>query len=480
MANPTVLGVGIGGLMESALCEALYLAGADSERIREVARHLEGHPTDPRYASHSIAARALAIHATSSCTGRCTAFANELLEAVGNGGAGTRLMAEVKIGALHLVHGRRRQRGAAWRGAEEALRTGLALRLRPWLRLYAIHGETALSESGGASILCQLAEADPDGWRHTLVRAVSAAVGPDRVLLLATLAKVADKDTIRAMRQVSGKDVTEARRSLQNSTAARLYLRTFGGVSLHRGDWTGPALPIEKRRVRMLLAVLAARSQSTLTRDLAIDIMWPEAERDAGINNLNQTVFQLRRYIDPDYRGGDSPEYVVSSSEQISLNRLLVRTDLDEIRRLPQRLLGADWAQRNAAAIRVVELVRGEFLADLRYEEWAALQQLAVHSEVRTRLLPIATQLDAFDLDASLLAASALIGLDPYDEAAVLALAECLTRSGRRVAARDLVVEFAARIQIEMDEGPSTAVTTAAERLGGLDRINRGLTVARN
>jgi DNA-binding SARP family transcriptional activator len=200
---------------------------------------------------------------------------------------------------------------------------------------------------------------------------------------------------------------------------------------------------------------------------MTIDILWPAADADAAINNLNQTVFQLRRYIDPAYKGGESPEYVISTSEQVALNPALVHTDLDEIRRLPSRGNAADWGQRNVAARRAIALVRGEFLADLRYEEWTAVQQISVHNEVRDRLLPIAmSPATAYEVDVSVKAAAALIALDPYDEAAVLALADGLSRSGRRVAARDLIIDYARRFRAELDEPISPELALAAKEFG--------------
>ena len=136
----------------------------------------------------------------------------------------------------------------------------------------------------------------------------------------------------------------------------------------------------------MLLALLAARAHADLSRDVCVETLWPAADADAGVNNLNQTVFQLRRFIDPAYRGGDSPEYITSTSDQVSLNPELIHTDLAEIRRLHLRLEGADWTHRQLAARRTVGLVRGEFLADLAFEEWSYSNQVRIHGEVRDTL----------------------------------------------------------------------------------------------
>jgi DNA-binding SARP family transcriptional activator len=459
------------------MIEATYLAGKSPEAIGSVLHGFLSRPVDARYLAETAAAKAIAMHVTTACRGLCLSGLTDLERADESGAEGTTLVGRVQFGLLELAHPRPANVRRAWGAAHRALQAGLAPKLRWWLRAYAPHVRSAIRMHDGARLIAQLAATDPEGWRGALVETLRYASGSDRELILGAIPRHANRETIEAMKEIEGRDIAETRRQLQHAQAARLFLRTFGGVSLHRGDWAGPALPIEKKRVRMLLAVLAARAHTTLTRDMALDILWPNTDADGAINNLNQTVFQLRRYIDPTYRGGESPEYVISTSDQVGLNPDLVHTDLEEIRRLSAKTASVDWGQRQLAARRAINLVRGEFLADLRYEEWTSVQQMAVHNEVRDQLLPIAlTPSTAYDLEVSVLAASALIALDPYDEAAVLALAECLSRSGRRVAARDLVVDYAKRVQVELDDEPSPEVVQAAQGFGARGQIKPDLT----
>jgi DNA-binding SARP family transcriptional activator len=193
--------------------------------------------------------------------------------------------------------------------------------------------------------------------------------------------------------------------------------------------------------------------------------MWPDADADSAVNSLNQTVFQLRRYLDPTYRAGESPEYVISTSDQVSLNPDLVHTDLAELRRLPQRVMGGDWHHRNAVVGRALDLVAGEFVGDVKYEEWATRLQLSVHNEVRRYLLPIAqSSPDTYMPDTLIRTAEAILRLDPFDEAAVLALADALAASGRRVMARTLVVDYIRRVRSEMDDEPSSSFVNASSQ----------------
>lgn len=303
-----------------------------------------------------------------------------------------------------------------------------------------------------------------NGWKRTHTNPRSP--GNDRAILLEAIARTANRETLHALEQVPGGDVSALRRQLRFFQAPRLFLRTLGRVQLHRSSWDGPVIAIEKRRARMLLAVLAAHLGTTLSRDAAVDILWPEADPVSAVNSLNQTVFQLRRYIDPAYRGGESPEYIVSTAEHVGLNSDLVITDLVEIRRLPARLSSADWDQRQAVARRAAALVQGEFLADFRYEDWVGRQQLVVHEEIRQHLLAIAGSAGThFEVGAAAQAATALLALDPLDEGAILALADCYSQSGRKAAAQRVLVDFVKRLNSELELPPSPEFGSAVARL---------------
>ena len=464
-AEPGVVDV-LHNVVHARLVEALYLAGADARLIADAGDALSQRPVDPRYEAEEAPARSIATHVRGSCDEMCLKALETLDEADRRGAHGVALAGRLKVGALALDHGGASNQRRAWQALENVLADGMG-GLKWWIRRYADHLGGLVKRRGGVQLLCMAADADPEGWRSALADGIDLVSVSDRRRLLASVYKHANRETLTALKAMDGVDVADVRRRLMHQQATRLYLRTFGGVELRRGGWSGRELRIEKRRIRSLLAVLAAHAHSNLTRDMAVDLLWPEADADSAVNNLNQTVFQLRRHIDPQYRGGESPEYIISTSDQVALNPDLVVTDLAELRRLPARLTISDWSQRQTAARRAIDLVRGEFLADLRYETWAGTQQMVVHNEVREHLLPIAlAPVSAYDLEISTQAAAALLALDPFDENATLALAECFAQGGRRVAARDLVVAFVKRLQEELDEAPSPELVARARLFG--------------
>lgn len=466
-ASPTILG-GANAPLFARLIECLFLDNQPIDEVLTARASIDsGPPVDLRYSAEIAPAQSVADHVESACNGRCLDRLSEVAHAQSIGARLIALTGQVKIGALALEHRSIRAKRDAWRALAEAHSARYLEPIRSWVRRYASHAGLALDMGfEGAELVAELLAWDPEGWRGAVLKLLPTTVGQPRATLLRAVVQHANRETVTALRDVDGPDAVHARRHLQQSYASRIYLRTFGGISLRRGGWQGPVINIEKRRVRALLAVLGAHAHTTLTRDMAIDILWPEADGDSAVNNLNQTVFQLRRYLDPAYRQGESPEYIISSAEQVALAAGLVHTDLQEIRRLADRMTTANWQQRQDAAAKAIALVKGEFLADLRYETWASRLQVAVHNEVRSRLLPIALQSHAaFDIQTAMDAATALVALDPYDEAANLALAECLSRSGRRRAARELLVRYVDQLRDEFNENPSDNVSDATSRL---------------
>jgi DNA-binding SARP family transcriptional activator len=376
----------------------------------------------------------------------------------------------VKLGVLALQHKGAPARHLAMKAIARARDAGIHRYLRWWLRQYRPHADWIAQQTGGVEALVSFADAEPDAWHDALLQTLDSVAGAARQLVLEFLERNGTAETAGRLRRTDRPDIADLRRVLIARHATHLYIRSFGAIVIHRGSWSGEAVSIEKRRMRALLALLIANYRSTLTREMALDLLWPESDPSSAINSLNQAVFQLRRVLDPGFRDGDSPQYVLSSVDAVQLNPALTVTDLDEFRRLAAEI-GTDPDDQRADHSRtLVEMIRGEFLADLRYDDWAVRMRTAVHSEVRQVLMPFARQDGGANVDIGIRAACALLELDPYDEEAQLALASRLDASGRRAAARKAVLRFAKKLKDDLDESPSAEM---AEALAGWVRATK-------
>jgi DNA-binding SARP family transcriptional activator len=206
-----------------------------------------------------------------------------------------------------------------------------------------------------------------------------------------------------------------------------------------------------------LLGYLLARIDNPPSRDQVIDALWPNAEPEDGVNSLNQSVYQLRRVIDPRYRDGESPQYLIATTDTVALDSALVTTDLQHFRALARAFENGVPGDARAIGNELVDIVAGEFLAELIYEDWAASVRMTVHAEARRVLIRLTDEpfLASYP-DLGLRAAARLADMDPYDEQAHLAMARCLQFMGRREAARRVIRRFLARLRDDLGESPET------------------------
>ena len=461
----------LGGLEEPALglliC-AYYLGGASEDDLDLASVKLRRLDRDPRLSASTSAALALASHARNSCTGECDTALEQLKSWEERGARFMAACGLVQLTPLLMEHDSTDAGAHASRALAGAERFGAIPYLRWWLRRFAPYAEQLVA-SGHVSQLLRIAAGDMSFWMPVLVEVLPTLDGSERAEALALVRSHGNAETAGLLRECPGDDVAQVRSEILRSAAARLYIRAFGPLSVHRGDWDGPEITIDKKRLRLLLGLLVANRHRTLTREMAMEILWPDHDPAGGVNNLNQAVFQLRRHLNSGSKDPDRPQYVVSSGESLAFDPELVVSDLDEVRRLSSLLQGATSAkERRRAAVAMLSLIRGEFLADLRYEDWAAGIQMSVAAEVREPLLEIAVA-STPDIPAhvSLRAAEVLTEFDPFDESAHVAMARKLHEVGRRAAARRLISEFATAVEEELQVPASQDVHRALTELGG-------------
>jgi ATP/maltotriose-dependent transcriptional regulator MalT/DNA-binding SARP family transcriptional activator len=454
LADPAALGA-TAEIGSALLIESLYLGAADTLEIRDALANLTAGPSDPRQAPITAPARAIATHVSTECRGQCLDEVQVLEEWDRRGASLLTTIGLVKLGSLALEHEGKRSRQISRMAIARTRAAGVHRYLRCWLRRYVSHSAWIAQQTGGVDAMVSWAEADPDGWRGTLAALLDSLTGESRGAVVAFLASHGTVETIAGLRLIQGPDISDLRRALIRKHAPSLYIRSLGAIVVHHGSWLGETTGIEKRRMRALLALLVANYRSTLTREMALDILWPESDPSSAVNSLNQAVFQLRRVLEPSFRDGESPQYVLSTVDALQLNPAHTVTDLDQFRRIALELRhGTDGEAERITSL--VDMVRGEFLAELRYEDWAIRLRTSVHAEIRSVLLPIAMGRENASADTAVRAACALLELDPYDEEAQLAMARQLDASGRRAAARTAVLRFAKRLKDDLDEGPST------------------------
>jgi DNA-binding SARP family transcriptional activator/tetratricopeptide (TPR) repeat protein len=166
-------------------------------------------------------------------------------------------------------------------------------------------------------------------------------------------------------------------KALARRVSPRLQLEDLGRVTVRVGDRV-ISLSRARRKCASLLMFLATRPNLTATRELVLDELWPDSEPQTAANSLNQTLYFLRRELDPWYEDDMSVEYVLYQGELIWLDPDLVTIGsvgfLEAIRQQQGAAFDRD------RAMELIEAYVGPFAPEFEYEEWAMAWRTKVHA----------------------------------------------------------------------------------------------------
>ncbi|RDI22175.1 hypothetical protein [Lentzea flaviverrucosa] len=127
-------------------------------------------------------------------------------------------------------------------------------------------------------------------------------------------------------------------------------IEVIGPMRVTRNGVATDAPELRRARVRQLLGLLVLRT--VLSREQAMDLLWPELDPASAARNLRVTTTHLRRLLEPGRAGGEASYFLRSDSETIRL----VRSD---------QLTVDLWAFQELSPGEAVALWRGEPLTDL-------------------------------------------------------------------------------------------------------------------
>ncbi len=181
-----------------------------------------------------------------------------------------------------------------------------------------------------------------------------------------------------------------------------------------------------------------------------IEALWTELDPDAALNSVHQTIYVLRRVVEPNYRAGVSPEYLHFDSDMVWLDQELVDSRSWQCMRL---LSGRDWP-----AERVNELVaayRGRFAADFTYEEWAAPFRDRLHALYLGAVEPaVAGKTSAGDVRWRLWVGQQALQVDPEADTIEAHVISLYRSTSATAAAREQYAHYAAAMRQQLGIEP--------------------------
>jgi len=221
--------------------------------------------------------------------------------------------------------------------------------------------------------------------------------------------------------------------SLAERVSPRLVVNDLGRVSLSIGD-RAVSLATMRRKPASLLMYLVTRPSFTANREQVFDELWPDNDPASASNSLNQSLYFLRRELDPWFEDDLTVDYVAVQGELVWLNSRLVRAKSVDFFGAAQAGLrsGLDLA----AISDVLLAYEGRFAPEFEYEEWA----MSWRSRLHTAFLELSSRAVARAIDAGELAlardvAVHALGIDSDNPELERTLVWLLWQLGARAAA---------------------------------------------
>jgi ATP/maltotriose-dependent transcriptional regulator MalT/DNA-binding SARP family transcriptional activator len=297
-----------------------------------------------------------------------------------------------------------------------------------------------------------LFEARPEAWRPHWRHRLGDELPDVRLANARLLDRYGEWEDVRRVRQIAKHPST--RRSggrlgvdLARRTAPRIFVHDLGRTVLEVGDRTIEASGM-RRKVGALVAYLLTRPGYAATREQALEALWPDAPLEVGTNSLHQTIYFLRRELEPDYSEDASPRYVRLEGELVWLDPALV----DSASRQFAALTRSD---SPSAALEAIRLYRGRFSPEFEYEDWAISTRDALHAaylELVERTLRDCSADGRWAVGAEI--ARLALAVDPSAEAIEKNLISLYHHSGSHAAAAEQYAHFVAAQRAEYGVEP--------------------------
>ncbi len=220
-------------------------------------------------------------------------------------------------------------------------------------------------------VVVRAARLNPDRWRTFLRPAVEEDGGNDvgaerAAAILDEIGEIGDIARLRAYARRMRRPPERWGEALARRLAPRVWIEDLGLARICVGDRVIDGRSIRRRALALLLYLLG-QPAGAATPDQIIEALWPDVDPDAALNSVHQTIYVLRRVVDPDYKAGTSPEYLHFDSDMVWLDKDLVDSRSWRCMRL---LSGREWDAEQVNE--VVANYRGRFGADFAYDEWAS------------------------------------------------------------------------------------------------------------
>jgi len=230
-----------------------------------------------------------------------------------------------------------------------------------------------------------------------------------------------------------------------------LRLRTFGGVWIEAAD--GTRVPSPRPQRLALLVIVAAAGRRGVSRNRLLAIFWPDADEDRARHALSQSIYALRRDLDP---------ALVTADNELRLEPNSISSDVQEFR---EAIARRDWPT-------AYERYQGAFAAGFSFEDapeferWLEEERAALARDAEAAFQTLARDAAAAgDLHRAAEIWQQLTALEPVSARFASSYMNALVALGDRAGALAHAKQYVARVRRELDTEPDPEVIRLADQL---------------
>jgi LuxR family maltose regulon positive regulatory protein len=159
----------------------------------------------------------------------------------------------------------------------------------------------------------------------------------------------------------------------------QLRIESMGPFQVRWGEQKISSSEWKREKSRQLLQVLIANRAAPLDRDQICECLWPGMDSKSAHRNFKVALNSLYQVLEPGREPGSESAYIVREGSTYALRPgadiWLDAEEFDAAVNQAEALIGLDPASARLQLERVFELYRGDFLAEARYETWAAAER---------------------------------------------------------------------------------------------------------
>jgi DNA-binding SARP family transcriptional activator len=162
----------------------------------------------------------------------------------------------------------------------------------------------------------------------------------------------------------------------RSNTTPFLEINCLGGFRAMRGKVPVRDSEWKSKRAKTFVKLLVAQDGHAVSRDIAMEMLWPDMDPDTLGRTFNSMLHRVRKVLEPKNGPGGSASCILHTEGVITLNKDLVRTDVGQ---LLYHLDASDRMRTSRKPEDVVseyekafDLYEGDFLPEDLYSDWAA------------------------------------------------------------------------------------------------------------